>query len=335
MPLDEPTTGLLVRAPDEKPADVTVTPAAHPAGLFDPTGAGETEALLQRELAPPPLPQPLPPIPLPLRNVSGSYAGTSGSFELDLRVDVDGSRPMHKVSGDFVQIMGSTRTYFGSFIVDNPIVTTSPAGEVIRGLGRFTFAAGAPVVQVTIPRRVIFLPPAPATVQFFTVSNSPGAVYVCNYTSGYFRTVTLQTEVVSDVVGSVFSSYNTGSLPSGGPARNLSVVSAYAEAGIQMTPVASGPVINIAEAGANALWSDAELLASMQTHFTRVGTAPHWDMWQVVCREHELGVGLYGIMFDSDRRQGCAVFYAGIGGTTADKLRSSTPMSTNSGIAST
>ncbi len=31
-----------------------------------------------------------------------------------------------------------------------------------------------------------------------------------------------------------FSSYNTGSLPSGGPARNLSVVSAYAEAGIQM-----------------------------------------------------------------------------------------------------
>jgi hypothetical protein len=260
-------------------------------------------------------------VPLPLRNVSGAYSGVSGSFELDLRVDADGAHPMHKVSGDFIAISGGTRTYFGSFIVDSPAITSSPAGEVIRGLGRFTFSAGAPVVQVTIPRRTLFQPAAPATVQFFTVSNSPGATYICNYVSGYFRTVTLQTEIVSDVPGPVFSSYNTGSLPSGGPARNLSVVSAYAEAGVQMSPIAGGPVINISEAGPDHRWSDAELLASMQHHMTRYGTAPHWDMWQACCLLHELGPGLYGIMFDSRGRQGCAVFYQGIGGTTATQLR--------------
>ena len=88
-----------------------------------------------------------------------------------------------------------------------------------------------------------------------------------------------------------------------------------------MVAVPSGPVVNIAEAGANAKWSNAELIASMQRHFAHYGTAPHWDMWQIECLDHEFGPGLYGIMFDSNGRQGCAVFYRGIGGTTADRLR--------------
>lgn len=292
-----------------------------PAGV-EPTAGPGGEA----ELAPLPqipLPQPQVPLPirLPLRNVSGAYRGVTGSFQLDLRVDVDGVRPMRRVSGDFIAISGATHTYFGSFIVNSVTVTNTAAGEVIRGLGSFTFHASAPVVQVTIPRRTLFQPAAPATVQFFTTANAPGATYVCNYASAYFRTLTLQTETVSNVPGPVFSSYNTGSLPSGGAARNLSVVSAYAEAGVQMSPVASGPIINLAEAGPDHLWSDAELLASMQLHFARFSTAPHWDMWQAVCWEHEIGPGLYGIMFDSQRRQGCAVFYDGIGGTTTDKRR--------------
>ncbi len=308
--LDAGDTGLPAEAPTT-PETPTNLPGREPT-------AGTTEQL---DLAPAPLPEPRIPFPLPLRNVSGSYSGIVGTYELDLRVDVDGTRTMHRVSGDFVAVSGATHSYFGSFTVDSVTVTNTSAGMVIRGLGRFTFSAGAPVVQVTIPRRTLFQPAAPASVRFYTTANAPGALYVCSYRSGYFRTLTLQTEIVSDVPGPVFSSYNTGALPSGGPARNLSVVSAYAEAGIQMSPVAAGPVINIGEAGGNHLWSDAELLASMQRHFARVGNTPHWDMWQCVCWEHEIGPGLYGIMFDSQRRQGCAVFYYGIGGTTADKQR--------------
>jgi hypothetical protein len=263
----------------------------------------------------------LPSERIPLRNVAGTYSGISGGFELDLRVDVDGTRPMNKLSGDFIAVSGSTRIYYGSFIVDSPTITSTGANEVIRGLGRFTFSTVSPLVQVTIPRRTLSQPAAAATVGFFGALNDPSIAFICDYTSPYFRTVTLQTEVVSDVLGPVFSNYETGALPSGGSARTLSVVSAYAEAGIKMAAVASGPVINISEAGSNPIWSDAELLASMQLHFTHFNAAVHWDLWQVVCREHEIGPGLYGIMFDSKGRQGCAVFYLGIGGTTANQLR--------------
>jgi hypothetical protein len=50
---------------------------------------------------------------------------------------------------------------------------------------------------------------------------------------------------------------------------------------------------------------------------------PQWAVWLVVCQLHDLGPNLYGIMFDQvgHQRQGCAVFHAGIGGTTADRLR--------------
>ena len=261
-----------------------------------------------------------PPIPILRRNVSGTYVGVSGSFELDLRVDVDGVRPMHRVSGDFVQISGSTRTYFGSFVVDSVTTGSSSAGEVLRGLGRFTFAAGAPVVQVTIPRRLIFQPPAPATVQFFTTANQPGATYVCNYSSGYFRSLTVQTEHSSDLLDPVFTTYNTGSQPSGGSARALSVVAAYAEAGVQMVPVATGPVISVNEAGPDRLWSDAELMASMKVHFSHYGTAPHWDMWQAAFWQADTP-GLLGIMFDTAGRQGCAVFYELMSGASLGSLR--------------
>ena len=47
-----------------------------------------------------------------------------------------------------------------------------------------------------------------------------------------------------------------------GGTRTLSVASAYAEAGIEMVPTAGGGVINVAEAGADHAWSDAELHAN-------------------------------------------------------------------------
>jgi hypothetical protein len=126
-----------------------------------------------------------------------------------------------------------------------------------------------------------------------------------------------------DTVPAGFTSYNTGSLPSGGPARPLSVVSAFAEAGVQMLTTGAADVVATGEAGANAAWSDAELHAAMVNHFSRWKDIPQWAVWLLHARLHDLGTGLLGIMFDQQgkQRQGCAVFYDGIGGTTADKQR--------------
>lgn len=263
------------------------------------------------------------PIALKKRPVSGRYEGVLGGFRIELRVDVDRTRPMNRVSGDFYQVSGATTSYFGSFIVHSVVLTVTATTVTVRGTGTFTFAASAPVVQVTIPRRTVFQPQAAASLQFLTAGGSPGALYTCAFVSIYFRTLNLETDSVSDVTTPVFGSYNTGALPSGGSSRSLSVVSAYAEAGVQMVPTAGSNVINIASAGANATWSNAELHAAMVSHFTLYQNLPQWAVWQLVARLHDLGSGLYGIMFDQEgkHRQGCAVFHEGIGGITNEKLR--------------
>jgi len=329
MSLEDPTNAEITDldySRNEIATDEVASARAFEAEAVEPTQGAEAVALAREQLegeVSPPIKPAVPIIPIIRRTVSGRYLGVLGSFQLELRVDVDRNRPMNRVSGDFFQVSGGTTTYFGSFAVDSAAVTATATQITIKGLGRFTFAAGAPVVQVTIARRTIFQPQAPATVQFFTTSSSPGATYTCGFSSAYFRRVLIETDRVSDVTTPVFNSYNTGSLPSGGSARNLSVVSAYAEAGIEMIPTGGSDVVNIAEAGANATWSNAELHASMQRHFTLWRDVPQWAVWQLVAQLHDLGPGLYGIMFDQQgkQRQGCAVFHAGIGGTTADKLR--------------
>ena len=282
----------------------------------DATTAG-TEAA-----AGPAIPPPIP-IPLPKRAVSGRYQGQSGSFRLELRVDVDRVRPMKKLSGDFFTVSGATVSYFGSFIVNSPTITVTATQVIVKGLGTYTFSAGAPVIRVIIDRRTIFQPQAPAQVQFFTTSGSPGGSYNCPFISQYFRSVRLETDRVSDVTTPVLANYNTGSLPSGGPARALSVAGAYAESGIEMVPTAASDVVNIGEAGSNTSWSNAELHTSMQTHFSLFQNIPQWTVWQVVAQKHDIGPGLLGIMFDQAgaQRQGCAVFHQGLGGITATQLR--------------
>ncbi len=324
MTYEDPTSPSLDNLLDEsppEPIDVAADEAANYGGGDATAGAAEGPPTL----TPTPAPTPLSAAVI-RRTVSGRYRHPStAGFQLALRVDVDRSHPLRKLSGDFYSVSGATINYFGSFIVDSPVVTTTASTVVVRGLGRFTWGAGAPIVQVTIPRRQIFQPAAPATLQFYTASGSPGANYVCQFDSPYFRSVHIETDLVSDVATPVFSSYNTGALPSGGPARTLSVVSAYAEAGIQMMPTTGADLIDISEAAANGdpRWSNAEMHASMVRHFSLFRDIPQWAVWQVVCQRHELGNGLLGIMFDQagPQRQGCAVFHAGLGGTTPDKLR--------------
>src|SRR3712207_5429980 len=123
----------------------------------------------------------------------------------------------------------------------------------------------------------------------------------------------------------VFGPYDTKLLKSGGPPRELSLGSAYAEAGIRMIEVkdAGAPNVVSAElakslAGPDAKWTDAEIHAAMLTQFSLLDLKAQanlkrerqWKLWMFVASEHV--DGLRGVMFDSHdnrARQGCAVFY--------------------------
>lgn len=281
----------------------------------------DEEALLQTSALQPAIPmQPLPlPVPLLLkRMVSGRYRGT-GSVQLELRVDADGRRPTRRVSGDFYTLSGATLSYFGSFVVHAPTISVSWSEVVMDGMGTFTWGAAYPRVRVTIPRTYIFDPPAAATLQFFSLGGAPGASYPCPFASSYFRTVQLEEDRVAGVTP--FVSYDTASLAGPPPNRVLTIAAAYAEAGIEVQMAGTHNLVSTSSIGSS--WSDSELHNAMMMHFSLWQNIPQWKVWLLTAQLHDLGAGLLGIMFDLQgaQRQGCAVFHASLGGTSAAKLR--------------
>jgi hypothetical protein len=271
-----------------------------------------------------PIPTPVP-TPIPLRRpVSGRYRGRLGTWELELRVDVDGYRPLKRLSGDYYQVSGATTSYFGSFVVHAISITVNPNEVLIEGLAQTTWPTGYNFARVRIERRSIFQPPAPAVVQWMTPAGRLGARYECRFESRYFRTVEVEQDFeVGPIPVTPFDSYDTGSLPSGGPARTLTVVKAYNEAGIDMLDVGIKNAIPSTAAGPDSMWSNAELHLAMEGHFSLWQELPQWKVWLFHAQAHEFGPGLLGIMFDQAglQRQGCAGFYQAISGPGAANQR--------------
>ncbi|HEX6070510.1 MAG TPA: hypothetical protein VFZ18_11820 [Longimicrobiaceae bacterium] len=303
-----------VQAPEAPPQPATRVPVGR---IVSEESA--LEAATQAALQPLQPFQPMYPIPILLRRqVCGRYRST-GSVQLELRVDPDGRRPTRRISGDFYMQSGATLNYFGSFIVHSPTISVTTTEVVMDGFGAFTWAAGYPRVRVRIPRSFIFDPAPSATLQFLSATGSPGAIYTCPFASPYFRTVQLEEDRVAGLTP--FSSYDTSSLPAPPPNRTLTVPAAYAEAGIEVQ--IAGIHNLVSTAGIGSSWSDAELHNAMMMHFSLWQNVPQWKVWLLTAQLHDLGPGLLGIMFDLQgaQRQGCAVFHASLGGTTATKLR--------------
>ena len=281
--------------------------------------AEQAPAVAETAAAPAPVPlAPAPPAPLTFRLASGRYRSSAIGYQMELRVDVDGRRPLMKVSGDYWSFSGGTTTYFGSWTVDAATVTRTATEVIVVGTARTTWPTTYTVVRVTIPRRTLAQPAAPATVRWSTPTGAVGATYVCAHESGSLRTVELEQDVESGVTA--FTSYHTGSLPSGGPARSLTVPAAYGEAGIQVLDTGGGNTLNTS---ATHVWNNASLHGAMMAHFSRFAERPQFKVWLLHAVRHELGTGLRGIMFDQQglQRQGCASFYQVIQAGTAANLR--------------
>lgn len=308
--------------------------APHPALAILPAAEESPSEAAAPEAAPKPGPTPFPkptPIPLPKNSVSGRYRGTLGSYQLELRVDIDGSRPCNLVSGDYYKIVGGVKTYFGSLKSGALTVSWGASTVTVHGTLSTTWATTFNVFTITIPRTVIFVARAAATIVYSNAAGATGSTYVCPFENTAFRMVNLEQDY--EVGTSLFGSYNTGTLPHGGTARVLDVVSAYAEAGVQMVKTAGTDAVPTSEAGPDAIWTNAELEAAMHHHFSLISDTPQWQTYLLACKsKHEFTSGgstLFGIMFDytdTCQRQGCAVFqtqinsyYGGAGSNDANR----------------
>jgi hypothetical protein len=237
-------------------------------------------------------------------------------FAVDVRIDIDGPRPTRRVSADYYR----DGRYFGSMRVDAPRISSETDAVRIAGRASCSWTpCEIATVEVTIAHRRAGARPL-ATLRHFFVNGDAGSRYVCEFESSSFRSVNLQETAQTGVTP--FTNYDTASLPCEGPRRELTLRSAFAEAGIEL--VGGGPpnVVDTAAAGADSTWSDAELQAAMWQYFTQLDDRPQWAIWLLHAWAHD-NPRLYGVMFDRTgrHRQGCAVFYRAISGRDATTRR--------------
>ncbi len=251
------------------------------------------------------------------RRVSGRYRSGADLYQMELRVDVDGFHPMLRLSGDYFQPTGGTLTYFGSWVVNSVNLDVTDLMVTITGEAETSWSTGFNRIKVAIPRRILFMPAAPATVEWFNAAGQKGGAYLCNYESAYLRSIDFEQDREQSVTP--FVSYNTGSLPSGGTARDLTIAKAYAEAGIEMR---TAGVCNVLPTAPGSSWSDAELHNAMVAHFSLWADAPQWKVWLLHAWQYE-SPGVLGIMFDQQgkQRQGAAVFYKSVNEPTSENQR--------------
>jgi hypothetical protein len=112
----------------------------------------------------------------------------------------------------------------------------------------------------------------------------------------------------------VVTSYDTGSHPNrpgSVPAEVVDFATTYRRAGFNVTMSPNVSSIPLTGAGANSVWSDAEMHDAMVTFWSRFQDRPQWAMWVLFAAQHDRGRSLGGIMFDDigpNHRQGTAIF---------------------------
>jgi hypothetical protein len=223
----------------------------------------------------------------------------------ELRLDVDGYYPEMKASG---QISG--RKISPAYWIANVIRTRANTYE-----GGVWYKEGnvvlLPFTHVKIEVARTLLTPQSAKVTF-SGGGAHDTVQTFKYKSRYFHPVNFEFDTAEGV--SPVLTYNTCSHPNHPaplPCEDLSIATVYRRAGFDVSISGAGDVVPIAEAHADAKWSDAEMHDAMQVHWSKFANAPQWALWTFFASLHEMGTSLGGIMFDDigpNHRQGTSLF---------------------------
>jgi len=124
-----------------------------------------------------------PVLPVALWPLSGSYAGLGDDYRVEVMLDIDTLRSHALLTIDFYALDGEVGTHIGAGLLRSSTIVNHRDHSLIRGVGRFTFAAAAPLMEVHIERRTVLQRRAPMNLRFLSMSLGPGAAYCCQYRS--------------------------------------------------------------------------------------------------------------------------------------------------------
>jgi hypothetical protein len=224
----------------------------------------------------------------------------------ELRVDVDGVMPTMTVSGTISRLFGGKLTWIARVTKDR--ATGAWTGPISYRDGTSSLRP-QDTVAVTLSGGP-FLPHTRRARATFTGGGSPPVTLHYTFRTAAFREVAFEFDTVSDATA--VTSHNPASHPNHSPSAPntaLTLESAYARLGIQVTKTGGDSSIPIPQAGDT--WSDQEMHDAMQAHWSRWADAPQWAVWVLFARLHDQGTSLGGIMFDDigvAQRQGTAIF---------------------------
>ncbi len=261
------------------------------------------------------------------KRISGLYKpvfrntgeGKSKNMEIELRIDVDGTRPMNVISGDSYSSSGNRR-YLGSFIFPEIRKTETTADEILLTgeMGKFSHDLNK-FTNLKVAIRTDS-DPIEAIVQW-----TDGSRYVskclCERESQYFRRVLLEHDYEKDVVPLEPYFFSTSSKRS----HQISIYSAFAEAGIEIVLVREekdSVPHPIGIPGESSVWTDDELSEAMANHFITLKDLPQWSLWLLSAGEYVVA-SVKGIMIGrkEKKRKGCAVFQNATGWQSPEEKR--------------
>lgn len=248
---------------------------------------------------PGPIPQPFPgpfpisPIPIP---------GPWRFLKEDLRLDVDGRYPQMVASG----------TVRGSMISTAHWIANLSADGWNRWKGPISFkdgAVGFTDIEISV-KRSWFPNQREATVTM-TGGGQPTRVRTFKYSSPYFHSVEFEVDYDDRVTRTMsIDTCDHPNRPASLPCETLTIKKVFQRAGFDVKMAPGGPV-DSSKAGTNATWSDMEMHDAMQIYWSRFAAKSQWALWVLFAKQHDMGSGLGGIMFDDigpNHRQGTSLF---------------------------
>jgi hypothetical protein len=243
--------------------------------------------------------------------------------KLELRVDVDGARPLNVISGDFYSNSKGKRNYLSSFIFQEIKKKEIPTKGIrlIGKKGQFSLNSDQIIdIQITTHANSH---PLRATAKWTNNSGSESKCLI-KCASKYFRRVRLEHDYEKGVLP--LEPYETTALSSPSSHRSypIGIIDAFAEAGIEIIVVKEkrdsvpSPKGNPED---GAVWTDNELQAAMLKHFTAFNQ-PQWTLWLLSAKEYVMS-NIYGITVDckEKKRRGCAVFQSSTGWESVEEKR--------------
>jgi hypothetical protein len=223
----------------------------------------------------------------------------------ELRLDVDGRYPQMTVSGTIRHRIAVRINWIANL---KRIRRNVYSGEIWYKDGNTTYL---PHTNVTVQVVRSFFSNQRKVTATFSGGGASNRVRTYKWKSWYFHPVEFEFDRTEDATATtVINTCEHPNRPAGLTCENLSIQTVFRRAGFDVR-TSPGGMVPISGAGANATWSDAEMHDAMQLFWSKWDNAAQWSMWMFFARQHDMGSGLGGIMFDDigpNHRQGTAMF---------------------------